>query len=180
MLSKKLKSVYTFLGILVAITILLAFFGIKGDDFIPKGNKEDPFRIFIEPSFIEEGQYTDIRGYPQYIGLKFKLVPNENLNITYIEVKESSIVIDREGKSPQTKISSNIKWNKNYNDYVFYYSYETYFSRQISLEVEGSLWGCQNCFMGEKYPYIFTFPITYSIDDGAKQVYNVVVKLPIV
>jgi len=180
---KIIVTISIILGILLTIIGILAFFKINTiDDLIPNGvNTSPPLTISIEPSFIEEGQYTDFNNIPQQIVIKFTLTVNPDKNITYIELNQNSVIIDRKDKTSQTKVSS-IYWTDIAdNSHVFYYApYSSYYYPiSKSLEAEGKLWGCQNCFMGEDHPYTFTFNFIYAESDNYKKPYSVTIELPI-
>lgn len=179
----KLKTIGIIITILVGITIILAYLGYDDTDKIKKvfdnSDEGDPFNITITPSFIEEGPYTGYNNFPEQIPITFTLNLNKDKNITYIKLDQNAVIIDRKDKTSQTKVST-ISWtNKHDYDPIFYKDSNSY-SFSESLKAEGKLWGCQNCFMGEDRPYIFTFPITYVEDGGSKQVYSVKVEFPIV
>lgn len=180
---KKLKKIHLILYILVAMTIILPFF-ISGiihlGKVIPGPNPKPPFEISVEPSFIPEGQYTDYNGFPGEVPFKFTLTINPNINITYLKLKEDAVIVDRENKNSQTKYANSINWEKTADREHIFYLGSSNLGHSNSLNAEGWLWGCQNCFMGEYAPYVFTFNFIYAEDSGTKQPYPATIKIPII
>ena len=164
-----------FVIIVGGIIGVLNYFNIHPPEINPKPVDNDaPFNVSVEPSFIEEGTYQDYNGIP----IKFILTFNPNKNITSLTLNENAVIVDRENRTTQTKVSS-IYWTKTSNsNYVFYKDSYTY-SFSNSLEAEGKLWECENCFMGEDKPYIFTFNFIYT-EGSIKKTQTSIVKLPII
>jgi len=180
---KKLKKINLILCILVAITILLTFLLkmiLGAGHIIPDPNPKPPFEVSVDHPVIPEGQYTDYNGFPGKVPLKFTLTINPNKNITYLELKESAVIVDRENKNTLTKYATSINWEKTADKEHIFYRDSSNLWNSNSLKAEGWLWGCQNCFMGEYAPYIFTFNFIYAENSGTKQSYPITMKIPIV
>ncbi len=95
-------------------------------------------------------------------------------------MNDNAVIVDRENKTFQTKVAS-ISWknqNYQYTSRIFYKDSFTY-SSSTTLQAEGLLSACQNCFMGKDYPYIITFNFIYSEGDGIKKPYSLPIELPI-
>ncbi|MBR9701307.1 hypothetical protein GOV13_00105 [Candidatus Pacearchaeota archaeon] len=165
MLNKKgvLQQTYLIVGIIVGL-IIIGGFVIALIPYISDTitDSNPPFDITISPDYINEGQYDEFN-------FKFTLTMLSGRNITFLKLAKSNVIVDRVDKNPQTKVSKNINWDKDYDDnYVFYKGSNSFgFSRK--LDAEGSLWGCDNCFMVEQFPYKFTFTFTYSEDGGEEK-----------
>ncbi|HDZ61438.1 MAG TPA: hypothetical protein ENH46_07025 [Candidatus Pacearchaeota archaeon] len=176
----KLNKVSLIIGILAGIAIVLTFLITLIFPNIPSGDKGEPFKISVTPSFINEGQYTDYNGAPSKVPLKFTLTINSNRNITYLELKEDAVIVDRKNKNSQTKYANSIAWTKKASSGYVFYRGSSNIGYSNSMGAEGWLWGCQNCFMGENSPYVITFNFIYTEDSGTKQSYPVTIKIPIV
>jgi hypothetical protein len=180
---------YNIFGTLIAVLLsnIFPFFNINSvTDLIPEhlGETSIPFNVTVNPSFIQERQSQSVSYSMDQIPITFTLILNPNKNITYIELDSNAVIVDRENKTDQTKVSS-IVWtggtSQNQN-VVFYYSSSSYYSYpyQGRLNAKGYLWDCSNCFMGKNYPYIFTFNFIYTEGNGVKQSYPITTRVPII
>lgn len=157
----RLEQVYWIVGIIVGFIVIVGVLSPIWIKILDKITDTPPFDIIITPDYINEGQYDKF-------DFKFTLNIDPNRNITSLKLTESNVIVDRQGKNSQTKVSNNILWEKTSNrgEYIFYK--ESYYSSS-KLEAEGSLWGCNNCFMVEEFPYKFTFTFIYSEDGGEEK-----------
>ncbi len=179
-MSKK-SSIMIVLGAIVLILTIISLtqgiFGIspikEWTIFQPK--EENPIEILIKPNYINEGQYKG--------GIDIEItIPNlkEN-NITSLKLTQSNIIVDRLNKNDQTEVSSYVRWEDEYNDnYLFHYTGQQYLPFSGTLEAKGKLFDCENCFMGEDSPYIFTFVIQYTQGDEPLTTATIKVEVPII
>ena len=172
----KLKILAVILGLILTALLIVVTLPQAGKvigDTIPKRGS---IYISLEPQYINEGQYDEIP-------IKIILSVEKDRNITYLELKKDNIIIDREGKNSQTKVAKNIwNWKGDYNDLsVFYCKSGGYLScGKRTMESTAKLRGCKNCFMGEEFPYVFTFIIKYSEGGGIIKTITKEVKIPII
>ncbi len=144
-----------FLGLI--LTFLLIIISIPEAGNVIKNNipNNDPIKISIEPTSINEGQYSEIP-------IKLTLSTGDS-NITFLELTKDNMIIDRLNKNSQTMVAKGIwKWEGVYNNENIFYCKNEWYSQCNNLMETTAEWnGCENCFMGEEFPYIFTFIIKY-------------------
>src|SRR3989344_7324846 len=105
----------------------------------PETLEQLPFDVIIDPSFINEGQYSN--GVP----IILKVTNFYENNITFLQL--SDVIIDRLNKNEQTQVANQIQWDSGgiyNNNYIFYYSRSEFSNNQLTAN--GVLPGCNNCY----------------------------------
>lgn len=163
-----------FVALLGVIVTFLIYYPQIRDNFPPKIPKGVPFEIQFSPNYLDEG-FTDYN--TKYL-LSLKVIFKKGRNITYMELSEDNFKISRNDKG-LTKSVASIVWDKNYNqDKLIYYNPSQDYSSS-NLEIKGNLIGCTNCFIGNDYPYVFTFTIYYAEDNGDMKTETIIKEIPL-
>jgi len=166
-------------GLGAIVTILVGIWAIMGFSPIMEWNfdkvRGSPFEITVSPNFIEEGIYKE------GVLLTFAIIPNEDMNITSLQLLEKNVIINRLDKTEQTQVAT-INWKNTKNgDYIIYENIEPsrYIQKIQTKEITGLLYGCENCFMGKTHTYEFTFTLQYKENEGALITKIIKISIPI-
>lgn len=154
------KNLVLILGVIVSIlTIIALFMSIFGIQPVKNWHlslqREDrsPFEVIVTPKSIQEGQYE------KGLEITVTILNRDNRNITFLELTQENVILDRLNKTEQTKVSS-INWEESKPSLIIYE--KAMYGRPFEkIPIKGKLWGCENCFMGENSPYKITFTFKY-------------------
>jgi hypothetical protein len=133
-------------------------------------NTDNPFIIELSPTYFDEGNYNY-----QYDEIPFSidLIKKFGRNITYLELSKDNFKVSRKDGG-LNKPTSQVNWKDSRSDILISINPSGYYSSS-NLKAEGEMSLCQNCFIGDNYPYVFTFTI-YWKEDGRElksEIFNV-------
>jgi len=155
--------------ILTAILIvggLLALAGYKSIPDLVDGLSQEnsvPFTVQLSPLYFDEGSFD----YNYKIPFSIEAIQKNKRNITYLELSQDNFKVSRDDGG-LNKPTSNVRWKDSRSENIFYFDPSRTYSYKFpsSLKSEGEMVTCPNCFIGDTYPYIFTFTIYYKENDG--------------
>lgn len=159
--------------VLTLILIVGGLLGLLGYKSIPDlfnnnvtQETSEPFVVKISPEYFSEGNYD------YYDKIPFSIEINQKVgrNITYLELSKSNFKVSRDDKG-LNKPSSQVNWKDSRSENILFFDYSNYYSTYShtfpsSLKSEGEMSLCKNCFIGDSYPYVFTFTIYYKENAG--------------
>lgn len=159
------------LGVILALVLIVAtLLGIFGYKSIPElfngmTDSEDsiPFVVNLSPEYFNEGNYE----YNNKIPFSIEVFQKNGRNITYLELSKDNFKVSRKDDG-LNKPTSNVNWKDYQSDIILSFDYSYPYSRTFpsSLKSEGEMALCNNCFIGDTYPYIFTFTIYYKENES--------------
>ena len=154
--------------VVAALTIVVLLLGLFGYKSLPElfkpivSNNDVPFDVKISPEYFNEG-YSD---YQDSFPISLKVIPKQNRNITTLELSKDNFKITREDRGLNKPRSKYIVWETpDYQRNIISYPSSSWDYNNY-LEAKGKLLGCDNCFIGDNYPYVFTFTIYYKEDES--------------
>jgi len=152
------------IGIIVGLIIiggaLLSIWRNVGDTI---NSNDVPFDIKLSPTYFDEGNYDPYHNIPFLI----EIFPKSGKNITFLELKKDNFKVSRKDGG-LNKPNSNVIWKDSNSDNIFYFnpSSQYYHYPFSTMKSEGKMSICNNCFIGDNYPYLFTFTIYYKENSG--------------
>lgn len=159
-MAKKKHTIEIILFFLLIIATLLGILGYKSiPELLDNLSKSPslPFEVKISPTYFDEGNYNYNHDIPISIEIDEKL----GRNITYLEFSEENFKSTRKDNG-LNKPASDVRWEDSRNsNLIFCDESRTYSYCSFPKEAKGEMAICKNCFIGDNYPYVFTFTIYY-------------------
>lgn len=153
------------IGTVLALVLIigggLALWGYNSiPDALDDMSKDEslPFTIAISPQYFDEGNFD----YNDHIPFTIQVDKITSRNITYLELFKDSFKVSRKDGGLD-KPTSQVNWKNSQTSILLYGSLNPSYASYsyFPLKAEGEMATCKNCFIGDEYPYVFTFTIYY-------------------